>query len=305
VQELSPLLWAPSAGLDIENLQLGYIVYNNFDHSLWPTQLTAVDAGSTATSGVYYDTTANLSTSTLPTGNDHVIIMAPGSTATLAGRAAIFTRPMGPVKPGGSYVIMEASVACVNAAAVQAAFIGITTSTGLSTGNILKTVSGTANSNQLLPSTGAIGFWLHGDTPNNFDAIYQGVNSNGAYSTITPPNSTAYASTVNCVVSTVLTNSSAYGGNPGNVYQSPASAPGVLNSTTCVKLGLLYNVPDNQVIFAVNGAQVGAVTVTPTLFDTLNSYGAIIVTGGVMGASLSTGLKVDFLAAATQIRNAP
>jgi hypothetical protein len=297
--------------LDIENLQLGYIVYNNFDHALWPSALTSVDAGSTATSGVYYDTTANLSTSTLPTGNDHVIIMAPGSTATLAGRAAIFTRPMGPVKPGGSYVIFEASVATVNAGAVQAAFIGLTTSTGLSTGNILKTVSGTANSNQLLPSTGAIGFWMHGDTPNNFDAIYQGVASNGAYSTITPPNSTAYASTVNCVVSTVLTNSTAYGGNPGNVYQSPASAPGVLTSTSCVKLGLLYNVPYNQIIFAVNGAQVGAVTVpaslvpSTSLFDTLNSYGAIIVTGGVMGATLSTGLKVDFLSAAATQRTAP
>jgi hypothetical protein len=67
----------------------------------------------------------------------------------------------------------------------------------------------------------------------------------------------------------------------------------------------LYNVPYNQVIFAVNGAQVGAVTVTPTLFDTLNSYGAIIVTGGVMGATLSTGLKVDFLSAAVTQRTAP
>jgi hypothetical protein len=301
----SPLIWAPSAGVDLRDLSIGYIVDEHFDHSFWPSQLAFQDAGSTAVSGISYLATGQLSTVTIPSGSDHAILMVTGSTAALAGRVGIETRPLKSVTPGGPgyYTIFEAAVTVNNPAAVQGFFIGLTTSTGLlSTGDILATVSAAKNSNALLASTGAIGFWMHGDTVNNCDAVFQGQYSNGALSTFVAASTGGVQSTGCIVLANVLTaNPLAPAGNPGNVYTQPASAVGVFTSTAVIKLGLLYNQPTNQVIYAVNGYQVAAFNVNNVAFDTVNDYGAIAVYGATNGATVSTGLIVDFFAAAAKI----
>lgn len=294
INQKSPLIWAPSDGIALRDGSLGYIVDEHFDHSFWPAQLTYQDAGSTAASGVSYYNANPLSTSTSPSGGDHVLLMVPGSTASLAGRIALFTRPLRSVTPGGNYVIFEAGVTVENAGATQGFFIGLTTSTGLpgvvgDTG-ILKTVSGTAASNALKASTGAIGFWMHGDTPNNCDAVYQNQYSAGTA-----------ASGIQTVVSNVLT-AATFNANPGNVYQQPIVAPGVFNSTTLVKLGLYYNAPSNLLVYTVNGYQVGSAAVTSLGFDVLNDYGAVVEYGATNGATVSTGLVIDFLSVAGKIQ---
>jgi hypothetical protein len=264
-----------------------------------PTSITQ-DASSTATSGVSYYTGTALSTSTLPSGADHVLQCVPGSTAALAGRIALVTRPLKPISQGSLYSIFEAAITVINPAAVQGMFVGLTTSTGLiEATTILKTVSGTKNTNALAANTGAIGFWMHGDTPNNFDAVYQSQFSNGALSTASSTNTN---STVNLVLSNVLTASTIGPGNPGNSFQQPVSAVGVLTSTAVVKLGLLFNAPSNQVIYTVNGYQVAAVNVNSFGFDVTNDYGAVVVLGATDGGTASTGFLIDFLAAAAKIQ---
>lgn len=295
VQAKSPYIWAPSQGIDLRDLSLGYSIDTHFDASLWPSVLTFQDAGSTAVSGVTYDTSVTLSTATLPSGNDHIMLGVPGSTAALAGRIGFVTRPLKNLGGGGTYLIFEAALTVVNAGAQQGMFVGLTTSTGLTSATtILKTVSATAASNALAASTGAIGFYMHGDTPNNFDAVFQNQFGTGTISTSTS------ATGVQVVLANVLT-ASTYGGDPGNVYQQPASAPGVLTSTTLVKLGIIYQQPLNQIWYTVNGAQVAAVNVTPALFDVINDYGACVVYGATNGATVSTGVKIDFIAAAAQV----
>ena len=143
--------------------------------------------------------------------------------------------------------------------------------------------SSTGSTNALISTGGYVGFWLHGDAPNNFDAVYQHGGSTAALS-----------STV-VVLPNVLT-SPANNPNPGNLAYVPFIPPGVQNGTNWVKLGV--HIDATYIKWYVNGSQVAKKLIDAT-FDTLDSYGGIITNASA--ASTTVGVNVDFFRVAAKL----
>lgn len=308
----SPGVWDTCPGSDLEQLAQGYFFQAHYNNGLHPTALTFIDAGSTTASGQAYFNSSTSYTNGLSTNSQnavgHIIQLTPGSTtaASFLGRIAITSRPTNPVTPGGLPVWFETALTITTASTVTAGmFVGLVTLPALSTaatvgsGCILSTVSATQASNKLNPSTGAIGFWMHGDLPNNFDCVYQNQFANGAYSTSTG---------VQVVLANALTSSTGVI-VPGTYASAPVGGttpPGILTSTQVVKLGIKFLPQVGQIQWYVNGYQVAAQAVTPSNstaastglgFDVINAYGGAVVLGG--STSTTTAL-VDFLVHASQ-----
>lgn len=193
---------------------------------------------------------------------------------TSTGVAAVFTKPLAPVSANGNTKLWG-EVSLNGSSTNQGIFVGFATSTGLSSTLI-------ATSTTLLSTCGLIGFWLHGDIGNNFDAIYQNASSGG----------------VKTVLSSTLT-AAANNPNPANA-NSPnpifPGAPGVLNGANWVKLGV--RVDKINAYFYVNGAQVAKKALDST-FDTADSYGFIVAAGTQTNAT--DNLQVGFIRAAAKI----
>lgn len=175
-------------------------------------------------------------------------------TVTSTG-SSFWYRPFAPIAPNGTTKLWyEVNYSQSSSTTVANVFLGFTTSTGL-VQTSSKVASATPASNTLTSTAGYIGFWQHGDTPNNFDAIYQ--KPSGAIVT---------------VLANVLTSNSANNPNPGNPNYVPAIAPGAQDGTHWVKLGVRT---DKQYVYwYVNGVQVAKKLIDNT-FDIADSYGAI------------------------------
>lgn len=198
-------------------------------------------------------------------------------TASSTGSAA-WVRPMATIAPkGSSRLWFEANVGLSSSTAVQAAFLGFATSTGLVQTSVTA-ASATPASNTLTTTAGYIGFFAHGDTPNNFDAIYQ--KPSGAIVT---------------VLANVLT-ANANNPDPGNPLYVPPAAPGVFNGTNYAKLGV--RVDANYVYWYVNGSLV-AKKQLDTTFDTADSYGAIVA--AILTAANTADFRFSFIRAAAKI----
>lgn len=316
-------MWGACDGSDLQQLGNGYYFVEHFENGLHPAALLFVDS-STSTAGQAYDNSSTMqingSSTLTPLGQGHVILLTPGSTAgaagVIAGRVGIVTRPLGPVTPGGNFVWFEADVTTQSSTATQGAFVGLATLPGISTTGsgvlgstglgIISTVTSTASTNSLISSTGAIGFWMHGDTPNNFDAVYQSQTSNGSTSTSGGTGNGANLTTVLKNVLTATTGTIV----PGTIYTAPiggVTPVGALTSTQCQKLGILF-LPQGpggpQVQWYVNGYQVAAASVTTSLFDTISAYGGIVEYAGSTTGSTSAAsqqMKVDFMGTAAKL----
>lgn len=201
-------------------------------------------------------------------GDDHSANVAVTSTAN----AAAFTRPLAPVVANGnSKMWFEAAISPAQITN-QAIFVGLANSTGLS--STLLATSTTLTS----AGVSLIGFWLHGDAPSNFDAIYQ--KAGGSPQT---------------VLASVLT-ANANNPNPANVNYVPATPPGALTGSNYVKLGIRTD--KTYVYFYVNGTQVAKKQLDST-FDQTSSYGGI-VTIGTQTANTDN-LKIGFFRCAGKI----
>lgn len=200
-------------------------------------------------------------TYTYGSGDDSSLNIAYTST----GNAVIFTQPMAPVAPAGNTKLWFEVSLSPQQTTNEAIFVGLANSTGLS--------STLLASSTTLTSTGVsvIGFWLHGDAPTNFDAIYQKAGS-------TPVT----------VLASVLT-ANANNPNPANVNYVPASAPGTIDGSKWIKLGI--RVDKTYVWYYVNGTLIAKKQLDST-FDTSSSYGGIVTAG--TKTSATDNLKVGF-----------
>jgi hypothetical protein len=313
--QLSPGVWGACDGSDLQQLGLGYYTFFHYENGLHPASLLFVDT-STSTAGQSYDNSSTMqingSSTGIPLGQGHVILLTPGSTTAgagiVGGRVGIVTRPLGPITPGGNFVWFEADVTLQSSTATQGAFVGLATLPGVSTTGsgtlgstgqgIISTVTSTGSTNSLISSTGAIGFWMHGDQPNNFDAVYQNQSSNGSTGG-TGNLQVVLKSTLTATTGTIV---------PGTIYTAPiggVTPVGALTSTQCQKLGILYLPQVNQVQWLVNGYVVASQSVSPATFDTISAYGGIVEyagsTTGLTAAVGSTQMKVDFFGAAAKL----
>lgn len=105
---------------------------------------------------------------------DSVISLVTGTTSQ--DDAGIATRPLGPITPGsGQKVWFEALVSVKQITVAQGVFVGVTNKAGLGSKLLISAASATKNSNTIGTTSGGqsfYGFWLHGDTLTNFDAVW-------------------------------------------------------------------------------------------------------------------------------------
>jgi hypothetical protein len=200
-------------------------------------------------------------------GDDHSLNIAFSSTAV----AAMFTRPLAPVAPGGNTKLWFEVAVAPQQTTNQTYFFGLVGSTGLGS-TIL------ASSTTLLSTASLIGFFVHGDVPTNVDAVYQKANAG-----------------LNTVLASVLT-ANANNPNPANVNYVPAGAAGAFDGSHYVKLGL--RIDKSYVYFYVNGTQVAKKQLDST-FDLSQSYGAIVA--AFTSTSATDNLRVGFFRASGKI----
>lgn len=191
---------------------------------------------------------------------------------TSTGNATVFVKPMLPIAVnGGTKLWFEISLN-VKQTTNDMIFVGLATSTGLSSTLL-------ASSTTLLNTAGLIGFWLHGDAPTQFDAIYQ------------KPSGTPVT-----VLASVLT-AAANNSDPGNPFFVPSTPPGVLTGTQgYLKLGV-----KTDKVFAywfVNGTLVAKQAIDST-FDTTDSFGAVASFGTQTNATDNA--VVSFLRTAARL----
>ena len=143
--------------------------------------------------------------------------------------------------------------------------------------------SSTGSTNALISTGGYVGFWLHGDVPNNFDAVYQHGGSTAAL-----------ASTI-VVLPAVLT-SAQNNPNPANLAYVPTVPPGVQDGLHWVKLGV--RIDATYIRWFVNGSQVAKKLIDQT-FDAIDSYGGIVEIASA--SSTSAAVNVDFFRVAAKL----
>lgn len=268
VNLFSPAIWGNCPVEDLNDEGKGYYLQSHFASGL------VAFASTVGTNG-----TVAIDTGSTTFGYDHIIKLTTGSTATavLLDKAWINTRPLAPVVPGGLGVWFETAVTPAASTGTQSMFVGLTTSTGI-TGGVIGSTTAVASTNKLNAATAAIGFWMHGDTPNNCDAIF--VASTGGVST---------------VLANVLTASTA-NPNPANPTFQPFTSPGAFVPSTVTKLGLLYQPSNATMTWYVNGFPIAAAQVTAGTFDTTDNYAGIVEFHGT-----TVSLECDFLAVAAQV----
>lgn len=168
-------------------------------------------------------------TFTYNTHYDSVVSITTG--ATTLDDAAIATRPLGPIVAGsGQKFWFEAAISIASISAVNGVFVGVVNAAALGSKLLIKQTSATKNSNQIGTTSGGqsgYGFWLHADTPTNFDAVWFN-NLQAATGTTDLEATTATASGL--VLANVLT-ANANNPNPANLGYTPATPPGVLVAT--------------------------------------------------------------------------
>jgi hypothetical protein len=247
---------------------------------------------------------------------DHVL------SATVAGTAQaftqIYTRPLGPIASGGTGRIwFEASLAVSDVTTAKGIFVGVANTQGLVptttaiNGGIVAAASATRASNSLgaQAATSCFGFWLHGDLPANFDAVYlnQGTAVAPNVSTTIPSYGNSKG-TLNTVLLNVLT-ANANNPDPGNPFYTPPTPPGLLvvtgttgqtgintGSAGFVKLGVNFDTYTAR--WFVNGYQVAKYVVDST-WDQTSDYGGIVsMTTATTAAPV---LDIDFFRTAAKI----
>lgn len=302
----SPAIWGLCPTVDLNAEFKGYFVYSNFEAGDAPYVFTVFTdiASSTASTSTGMPLQYVNNTSTL--GIDHIVALVSGSTVSTS-HTGIATRPLGPITPGGLGVWFETALTpstILASGQAQSFFAGLVTAAemnissgstfyayssgstgggvipgvvyGIGVGPIVSTGS-TASSNVLRSTGSLVGFWSHGDAPNNCDAVYQ--SSTGVLTT---------------VLANVMTASTATG-NPAFLQALPNGSASTFGSTTCQKLGVQYLPNNGTLTWYVNGFPVCSAAVTAATIDVINSYGGVVEVGG----STNT-LLVDFLAVAAQ-----
>jgi hypothetical protein len=234
---------------------------------------------------------------------DSVISVTTG--ATTLDDAAIATRPLGPVTPGGGQKIwFEALVSVGSISAVNGVFVGIANAAALSSKHLISVTSATKNSNLIGTTSGGqslYGFWLHADAPTNFDAVW----ANNIQTALTP-------STINLVLASVLTPTITQYPNSANPlgYTATSTVPaGALIATATanatptgyataqtpqqllaiglppsvgtsggatgfVKLGVRYD-GQQYLYYYVNGVQVAKIVITSAM-DTTSDFAGVV-----------------------------
>lgn len=316
----SEAIWGDCPAQDLLVGQQGYAVFKNFKDRLPQTgdgaSVTwAINSGSFIWSTAY----------------DSVISMTTG--ASDQDDAGIATRPLGPITPnGGGKLWFEASVSSAVITLARGVFVGVVNAAGLGTKLTISAASATKNSNTIGTSSGGqsgYGFWLHGDTLTNFDAVW--FNSlqaaTGATTLVTATNG-------GVVLANVLT-ANANNPNPGNLGFVPSTPPGVLVATVTtsqatsfgtltpqqclatqdpgqnpqvllpnsvtgatgfVKLGLRYD-GVQYLYFYVNGNQVAKMAISSSQDVTSDFAGIVQLMSGTAAAKVE---NVAFIHAAAQ-----
>ncbi len=179
--------------------------------------------------------------------------------------AAIATRPLGPVVPGGGAKLwFEAEISAASLAAAKGIFVGIANEASLASKLLISAASGTLASNTIGTSSGGqsfYGFWMHGDTYStttqsglgNFDIVW-GNNVQAALTAGSNPAATGTAGTVATgttagVVLYGALSSPANNPNPGNLSFIPPTPPGVI-AATATSATAPYNTLQQQLLAA-------------------------------------------------------
>lgn len=242
---------------------------------------------------------------------DSVVSITTGSTSQ--DDAALATRPLGPIASGtGKKFWFEAVVAEAAITVARGIFVGVANLPALATKFLISAASATKNSNTIGTTTGGqsgYGFWLHGDTLTNFDAVWFN-NLQAATGATDLEAATATASGL--VLANVLT-APANNPNPGNLAFVPQTPPGILVATVTaaqtiagvsiapqqlldrqdpstqpqtglpnsdpaatgfVKLGLRYD-GQQYLYFYVNGNQVAKMAITSAQ-DQISDFGGVV-----------------------------
>jgi hypothetical protein len=195
---------------------------------------------------------------------------------TSTGNATVFIKPMLPVSPQSGVKLWFEVALGVQQSTAQEIFVGFATSTGLSSTLL-------ASSTTLLSTAGLIGFWLHGDVPNNFDAVYQ-----------KPLNISSTSTTVITVLASTLT-AAANNADPGNPVFVPSVPPGAISGNGAfIKLGV--TVTRQFAYWFVNGTQVAKQALDST-FDTVDSYGTVLTFGTATANTDNAGVAFQRAAA--------
>lgn len=247
----SPTIWGDCPDTQLPEQGQGYFVDRRFDDNVTLPALPNV-----ATNSGTFTQDANF---------DHACLFTTGGTAN--NDLVIYTRPYSAIAPGsGQRLWFETSISFQDITEVSGAFVGLVNLKGMAAG-LIKAASATKNSNLLtsVTSTSCVGFWMHGDSLGNFDAVV--VNNVANTSGVTP-------TAITTVLASVMT-SPANNPDPGNPLYTPATAPGVLANNVKVKLGILYD-GQQYLKFFVNGVQIAKLAVSAATFDTLATFGGVV-----------------------------
>lgn len=285
----SGAIWGDCPTLDLLEGDEGFASFQDFKAGLPLTTAPnwAIDSGS-----FIYNT-----------NYDSVISMTSG--ASDQDDIAVATRPLGPITPGGGGKLwFEAVVSSAVITLARGVFVGVVNKPALASKFLISAASATKNSNTIGTSAGGqsgYGFWLHGDTLTNFDAVWFN-NLQAATGATDLEATTATASGL--VLANVLT-APANNPNPGNLAFVPQTPPGVLIATVTgttaqgflntqnpaanpqiglpnsavgatgfVKLGLRYD-GQQYLYFYVNGNQVAKMVISSAQ-DVTSAFGGVV-----------------------------
>jgi len=217
----SGAIWGDCSSLELLDEGSGYFDYKDFKTRLPQTTdgasvAWAIDSGSFAWNTHY----------------DSVITLTTGATAS--DDAGIATRPVGPIAPGGGQKIwFEALVSVAQITNAQSMFVGVANLVSLGSKNLMAVSSATKNTNTIGGASGSsfYGFWMHGDTPTNFDAVWANAVTTpltpttiGQYSTHTTSSSGSGLVLANVLTPTITQYPNSL--NPlGYVGPTPVSVP--------------------------------------------------------------------------------
>lgn len=211
----SEAIWGDCPSQDLLNGMEGYADFQNFKRGipLATAPNWAINSGSFPYNAAF----------------DSVISMTSG--ASDQDDIAVATRPMGPITPGsGKKLWFEASVSSAVITLARGVFVGVVNKQSLGSKLLISAASATKNSNTIGTSSGGqsgYGFWLHGDTLTNFDAVW--FNNLQAATGATDLEATT-ATVSGLVLANVLTNP-ANNPNPANLAFVPTTPPGALIAT--------------------------------------------------------------------------
>lgn len=306
--QISGAVWGDEPGFELIDEGTGY--YVNFD---WKATLPTV-----ATGNVVLTNSGTLGyLATL----DSVATLTTGSTA--GNDASVYTRPLGPITPGGPGKIWyEANIGLQDITIAKGVFLGLVNLAGLGAGNLIAAASATKLSNTIGGGSGSsfVGFWLHGDSLADFDIVWANnvttALTAGTGGTIATPGASATGAGI--VLVGVLANSqTSLTPNPGNpnyatgAYITPAIPAAMIVDTTSpsqtkllngtqgyVKFGIRYD-GSQYVYFYVNGFQVAKLAITNS-FDITDDFAAIAQV--VAGTNATEKLDISWLAGAAKVR---